>query len=514
MTIAELPIVSHWDYKNNIESPDSIAAKSNNKKYWWLCPDCGKSFPRTPLKMSIGTCRCKDCGSKYRANIRYASLLKYRKSVADIPEVAVLFASEYNDRKASEVLSMSDRKYKFHCKNCGALFERQTKNVTLGQYYCDNCTQERRRNSYLKTRYEKHETCAQRENIIKIWDYEMNAAEEIYPDKLTAHSKREIHLLCPVCGKRWRDFPDARYDKQPMCPDCGNKRAGKANKDRALIANGSAADADSRILKYWHPTKNGNSTPYDYTRNAPDVCVFLCELGHEYEMPIVDFINRLHPCPICKPGSHTSFAEKVIAYYLSKIVEVIENYRILELRMEFDIWIPTMNTAIEYDGSYYHKGRENRDRKKDIYCAENKIRLVRVKECKENVHGQEGIHYDFDSMNYQWLMDVICDELNIPHIVVDMVRDTPDIYAKVRYSNLKNSIALTRPDVDRLWDLERNKNIKTYDVAQFSRQKFFWRCPDCGSTWSESPFEVCGRKYPCKVCGLKKRGRKAMPLTL
>jgi very-short-patch-repair endonuclease len=505
-TIADLPIKSCWDYERNSVNPNSVASGSG-KKYWWLCPDCGISFPRTAYKMVTGTGRCKNCGALYRAKLHYITNLRSRPSVADVPEVAVLYANDLNERKAKYVLSMSDWRMKFYCKDCKAVFERQVKNVTLGQYYCNACAEKHRRSNYLKTRYEKHETCAECDNIIKIWDYERNATNNVFPDKLTSHSVREIHLLCPKCGNKWMDCPSARYNKLPMCPDCGSQRGGAANRQRALKTNGSVVDADKRILQYWHPTRN-NTTPYEYTRNSKDECWFMCERGHEYKLVIADFVGRAHPCPICKPGSHTSFVEKVVAFYLSKVVDIKENYRAFAKKMELDIWIPSINTGVEYDGRYYHKGMEDRDRRKDEYCRENGIRLLRIKECDENCRCVDGLHYDYDSMDYQWLMDAVCDELNLPYVRTDISNDSLEIYDKVSYGRKRNSIAATRPDVDRLWDYKKNGNIKTSYVAQCTRQEFYWHCPDCGTSWFESAFAVCTRVYPCKVCGLRKRNRK------
>lgn len=507
MYITETNVISCWDWQRNAVSPDSVASMSN-KKYYWLCPDCGASFLRVASKMLTGTGRCKKCGPEYRAKIRYANLLKMRTSVADIPELNALYAHDLNERKASEILVMSDRYAYFHCEKCGALFHRQVKNVKLGQRYCNDCAEEKRKGNYLKTRYEQHATCADCNEIMKIWDNERNDAENIFPAQLSAHSIRIVNLICPECGKRWKHYPDARVGKLPMCSACGRKIGGKSNALSALRRNGSAIDADKRIVRYWHPVKNGILSPSMVTRNSKEVCWFVCEQGHEYQMKVVDFVGRSHPCPVCKPGSHTSFAEKVIAYYLSMVVEVSENHRMSDKRMELDIYIPSLCVGIEHDGGYYHKHSSMRDERKNRLCIDEGIRLIRVKESDTNQVYGDIVRYDCNNINWQWVLDALCDLLSLHHITVDIDKDSLSIYYKVATSKTTNSIEEQRPDVARLFDVERNGNLQLSHISCCTRQSFFWYCPDCGTRWKDSAFAVTTRKYPCVVCGKKKRHRK------
>lgn len=51
--------------------------------------------------------------------------------------------------------------------------------------------------------------------------------------------------------------------------------------------------------------------------------------------------------------------------------------------MELDVYIPSLNLGIEYDGDYWRSLPDmiERDHKKDFICKEKNIRLIRVKEC-------------------------------------------------------------------------------------------------------------------------------------
>ena len=77
----------------------------------------------------------------------------------------------------------------------------------------------------------------------------------------------------------------------------------------------------------------------------------------------------------------TSFPERAIYFYLSKVYEDIEtsNRELLGGR-ELDIYIPSEKVAIEYDGVYYHMDKYDDDIKKCEMCIENGLTLYRVRE--------------------------------------------------------------------------------------------------------------------------------------
>lgn len=63
---------------------------------------------------------------------------------------------------------------------------------------------------------------------------------------------------------------------------------------------------------------------------------------------------------------HVSLPEKIISHYLKQIFsDLEESYRASWLgHHEIDMFIPSLNLAIEYDGHYFHQDIE-RDLKKN-----------------------------------------------------------------------------------------------------------------------------------------------------
>lgn len=53
-------LADEWDYKKNKTTPDKITLYSN-KKRWWICPHCGKSWYVSPAKRADGQeCSCQN----------------------------------------------------------------------------------------------------------------------------------------------------------------------------------------------------------------------------------------------------------------------------------------------------------------------------------------------------------------------------------------------------------------------------------------------------------------------
>ena len=75
----------------------------------------------------------------------------------------------------------------------------------------------------------------------------------------------------------------------------------------------------------------------------------------------------------------TSFAEQVLYYYLRKLYPEIKNhYR--EFGFELDLYIPSIKTAFEYDGEFWHRDKYKRDNQKDKSCKDLGITLIRIRE--------------------------------------------------------------------------------------------------------------------------------------
>ena len=174
---------------------------------------------------------------------------------------------------------------------------------------------------------------------------------------------------------------------------------------------------------------------------------------------------------------------------------------------ELDIFLPSLNTAIEFDGLYWHSSEKSkiRDRRKDNYCKNMGIRLIRVKEWKYNQKHPNTIYFERKRNNYEWLITCLCEELKLPFIKVNIVEDTPSILDRLDLINSETSLAKKCPDAITYWNYEKNAPITPEKIGYKSHHVFSWHCPECGNDFEAPVFVVSPRKYICKECGQIKR---------
>lgn len=89
-------------------------------------------------------------------------------------------------------------------------------------------------------------------------------------------------------------------------------------------------------------------------------------------------------CPHCHPFTQ-SRAEEEITNFIRKLLPsetVLNNYRSLISPQEVDIYIPSHNLAIEFNGLYWHSEEQGKDKRyhldKTIACQEQGVQLIHI----------------------------------------------------------------------------------------------------------------------------------------
>jgi REP element-mobilizing transposase RayT len=111
-----------------------------------------------------------------------------------------------------------------------------------------------------------------------------------------------------------------------------------------------------------------------------------CFKGHEYEVTFNNF-QRGCRCPFC--SNNTSKGEIEVQDFIESLgYDIVRNDRtkIINIltghNLELDVWIPSLNKAVEYNGTYWHSMFERKkcdDIKKD-QCRQKNIDLLVIKD--------------------------------------------------------------------------------------------------------------------------------------
>lgn len=114
-------------------------------------------------------------------------------------------------------------------------------------------------------------------------DWDQNNNPNISPDTIRAYSKVQYNWKC-ANGHSYTASPEKLMRSNVRCPICAS--FGYTHPDAA---------------KEWHPTKNGNKTPFDFLEKSHKEAWFICtQCGSEYPLRIAYRANRkTECCPHC-----------------------------------------------------------------------------------------------------------------------------------------------------------------------------------------------------------------------
>ena len=170
--------------------------------------------------------------------------------------------------------------------------------------------------------------------------------------------------------------------------------------NRCLVCSGKKKLSYKELLK--NIEIDGYRLLSKYYKNSKAKLSIQCDKGHEFQMRYNDFQQGVR-CPVCDEQKKTSKGEKQVAQFVESLgINIVENDRTQIINpstgynLELDIWMPDMNKAIEYNGTYWHSNIETqkRDQIKIDECDKKGINLLVVtddewintnKECKDNL---------------------------------------------------------------------------------------------------------------------------------
>ena len=308
-----------------------------------------------------------------------------------------------------------------------------------------------------------------RPDIAKEWDYEKNGTDT--PETVAYNSYKKYHWKMNYYDKelnkwflfKWETTIHSRTIENCQCPYLCNKKI--------LPGYNDLSTRNPMLAKELHPTLNGELDGTMLTEHSNKSVWWLCPIcGNEYKCSP---INRRR-CPTCAKEFKTSFPEYAIIYYLRKYTTDIKQ-SFTDFGFELDIYLPILKIGIEYDGSYWHKNKKDKDLEKNKKCKNLGIKLYRFRA-------------NLDALN-DYSIDIKCNENNksLNCAIEKLIKNIFDVNEKVdvnkdrqkiekdRIFNIKEkSLAVVRPDLASEWHPTKNINLSPYSITPKSDRVVWW----------------------------------------
>ena len=445
-------LMAEWNWERNIDAAPTQLTLGSGKKIWWKCNKGHEWEARI-------TDRNKGHGCPYCAGQCTV------KGENDLQTVNPILAKEWNYERnngltPSDVKPNSGKKVWWRCSE-GHEWQATIADRNYG-YGCPYCS----------GRFAiKGENDLQTINPIlaKEWNYEKNNG--LTPMDVTPNSNKKVWWKCSK-GHEWQARIAGR-NNGVGCPYCSGFYVVKGENDLQTV--------NSTLAREWNYEKNVSLKPDNFTANSGVKVWWRCSKGHEWQATIASR-NYGNGCPICNSERNTSFPEYAIAYYLKKHgLDVIHSYR--EKGYELDVYIPSKKIAIEYDGYFWHKNKLKIDLVKNRKCKKDGITLYRIREGLPLLN-DSSIDYvvQENQKDLYETLERVLSEIVGTNIDVDIERDTVAIENLREYTEKKNSIKFSNPQIAKEWNYEKNGNLKPEHFAANSGKKVWWKCSK-GHEW-------------------------------
>lgn len=266
-------LTNEWHpYKNGALTPWDVTPGSN-KKVWWKCKK-SHEWEATVTHRSNGT-GCPFCSGLYAATENCLETVN--------PKLAQEWHPTKNRTLTPfEVMPMSNKKVWWQCAK-GHEWQAIVGDRNNGTK-CPYCSGNKpNKDNCLATLNPE---------LSRDWHLVKNGA--LTPQDVTLGSGRKVWWICKK-GHEWRATTANRNNGRgcPYC--CGRKTCG----DNCI------ATVNPRLATEWHPSKNGELTPYDVTPGSNKKVWWQCKQAHEWQAVVASRRNGVG-CPYCARRKNNS----------------------------------------------------------------------------------------------------------------------------------------------------------------------------------------------------------------
>ena len=352
-------IINEWDVEGNQESPSEVLFNTV-RTYQWICPN-SHIYSASAYNRSRGR-GCPVCSGKQVAT--------GLNDVASLyPELLMEWDTTVPGNIPLAQLTAGSNKIVHWVCSEGHQYEQNMAAKIRGRG-CAICA-----GKQILTGY--NDMATTHPVIADEWHPTKNAP--LAPTQVRAGSHQKIWWL-GKCGHEWQAALYHRTGNGRGCAVCAGKQA-------VVGFNDALSIAPAHIINEYDNSKNELSLA-EYVKGSEKKVWWKCTRGHEWEARIRNRIHLEHNCPQC--NTNVSKAEKEIADHLTSLIpDVQTSVRNVIDRFELDMYIPSKNIAIEYNGVHWHSNANPKMTKtyhhdKWLACKDKGIQLIQIWEDEWN----------------------------------------------------------------------------------------------------------------------------------
>ena len=278
-----LEVAEEWDPTKNIRFQRDEVPFNSGYRAWWRCRKDRRHF----WQASVATRAIKKQGCPYCSGRK---VLAEDSIVALFPDVAVEFHPTKNgDARPEQFAPKSNKRLWWRCRTGPSHeWESEVANRTEGS----QCPQCRKLNNSLARKSPQ---------LAAEWHPTKNGS--LTPEMFSSSNPERVWWQCRENPEHeWRAAIETRKRGKGSCPVCrsGTFRAANSSSGKVATRRGLNETAPE-LLDYWHPTKNGTTTPESVSHGSKEKVWWQCpkDPSHEWQDPIKKVHGRQRKCLMC-----------------------------------------------------------------------------------------------------------------------------------------------------------------------------------------------------------------------
>jgi len=471
-------LMSEWDYEKNKNLEISKITENSKKIAYWKCSKCGYKWKACIGNRAKNHTGCPACANKIL-------IVGVNDLATTNPEVA----KEWNYKKnypltPQNIRKGTHKKFWWTCSSCNYEYKASPNHRTTHDSKCPKCLG-------AKAIVGINDLATTYPEIAKEWHPIKNSTHA--PKNISLGSHKKIWWQCQKCNHEWKISVRQRIKTKSGCPKCSGKLL--------VLGTNDLATTHPEIASEWDYEKNYPLTPKEVKANSKKKVWWKCiNRNHTWQAAIRERAIVGKGCPKCSSGKQTSFPEQATFFYIKQLYpDAINRYKAEFLgKMELDIFIPSINYAIEYDGEPWHKGnKKEAEKRKYIKCHNKNIKLIRIRE-KISPLGLNFADYEYNTdkmhktKNLEHIIREVLVHLNFScrffkhPIDVNIERDRIKILDMYKSKQKRNSLAITHPEIAKEWHPTKNGNLTPDKFSKGTTYRVWWKCSKCGYDWQTS----------------------------
>ena len=353
-------IAKEWHYlKNGNNRPEHFNSGSN-KTMWWKCPEGDDHIWNSSIKNRIKV----DCPICYGRRIVPSNCL-----ATTHPEVATQWYASRNSPLTPEDIGYGSKKSVWwKCiKGEDHIWKGSigSRTKSKGATKCPICTG--------RITVQSNSLSVSHPKIAIEWHPLLNSY--LTPSEVGFGSSKVVWWKCSLGDDHiWKSSINSRTSQNSGCPICDGKK---------VVESTCLRTTHPHIAATWNYDKNGTLSPREVSHGSKKVVWWKCDkdVNHEWRTSIGSRTNR--GCPFCTLTPQSK-QELTITFELMSLFNGIDPKGFKTIvggkLKAIDIYITSLNLCIEFDGSYWHKGKRELDKIKSEMLLKDGYQVIRIRE--------------------------------------------------------------------------------------------------------------------------------------